>query len=134
MGWGWAAAWGGRGLESGGGGLLGGRGGSRQQEARRGALPLAPPRCSPVTAPRPRPPPTPPTPPNQQIGKQGEASHGAATDFDMTEKDITPMGGFPHYGVIKEDYLMLKVGGDGCLGGWGGAGGGGRGRGGLGRI
>lgn len=43
-----------------------------------------------------------------KIGKQGEASHGAATDFDMTEKDITPMGGFPHYGVIKEDYLMLK--------------------------
>jgi hypothetical protein len=34
----------------------------------------------------------------------------------MTEKDITPMGGFPHYGVIKEDYLMLKVGG---AGGWG---------------
>ena len=28
----------------------------------------------------------------------------------MTEKDITPMGGFPHYGIVKEDYLMIKVG------------------------
>lgn len=25
-----------------------------------------------------------------------------------TEKDITPMGGFPHYGVVKEDYLLIK--------------------------
>ncbi|VAI14986.1 unnamed protein product [Triticum turgidum subsp. durum] len=25
-----------------------------------------------------------------------------------TEKDITPMGGFPHYGVVKGDYLMIK--------------------------
>lgn len=51
-----------------------------------------------------------------QLGKKGEASHGAATDFDLTEKDITPMGGFPHYGVVKEDYLMLKVGWWWCLG------------------
>jgi large subunit ribosomal protein L3e len=28
----------------------------------------------------------------------------------MTEKDITPMGGFPHYGVVKDDYLMIKGG------------------------
>jgi len=47
-------------------------------------------------------------PPSPQIGKKGEESHGAATDFDLTEKDITPMGGFPHYGVVKEDFLMLK--------------------------
>lgn len=25
-----------------------------------------------------------------------------------TEKDITPMGGFPHYGVVKDDFLMIK--------------------------
>lgn len=43
-----------------------------------------------------------------KIGKKGEASHGAATDFDLTEKDITPLGGFPHYGVVKEDYVMIK--------------------------
>ncbi|KAB5563670.1 hypothetical protein DKX38_003724 [Salix brachista] len=28
--------------------------------------------------------------------------------YDRTEKDITPIGGFPHYGVVKEDYLMIK--------------------------
>lgn len=28
--------------------------------------------------------------------------------FDRTEKDITPMGGFLHYGIVKEDYLMIK--------------------------
>lgn len=31
-----------------------------------------------------------------------------ATEFDLTEKNITPMGGFPHYGVVKNDFLMLK--------------------------
>jgi large subunit ribosomal protein L3e len=25
-----------------------------------------------------------------------------------TEKDITPMGGFPHYGIVNHDYLMIK--------------------------
>lgn len=43
-----------------------------------------------------------------KIGKKGEDSHGAGTDFDVTGKEITPMGGFPHYGVVKEDYLMIK--------------------------
>uniref|UniRef100_A0A453HM54 Uncharacterized protein n=1 Tax=Aegilops tauschii subsp. strangulata TaxID=200361 RepID=A0A453HM54_AEGTS len=35
-------------------------------------------------------------------------THDASTEFDRTEKDITPMGGFPHYGVVKADYLMIK--------------------------
>nr|GMD19195.1 60S ribosomal protein L3 [Ipomoea batatas] len=26
----------------------------------------------------------------------------------MTEKDITPMGGFPHYGVVKDNYILIK--------------------------
>jgi large subunit ribosomal protein L3e len=39
-----------------------------------------------------------------KIGKMGDAK----TDFDLTEKKITPMGGFPHYGVVNEDYLMIK--------------------------
>jgi hypothetical protein len=26
----------------------------------------------------------------------------------VTEKGITPMGGFPHYGVVKEDFVMIK--------------------------
>jgi hypothetical protein len=44
-----------------------------------------------------------------KIGKKGEASHGATTEYDVTQKDITPMGGFPHYGIVDEDYLMLKA-------------------------
>ena len=43
-----------------------------------------------------------------QIGKKGEDSHLASTEFDVTTKEITPLGGFPHYGVVKEDYLMIK--------------------------
>jgi len=39
-----------------------------------------------------------------KIGKNGEAK----TEYDLTKKDITPMGGFPHYGVVKNDYIMLK--------------------------
>jgi len=37
--------------------------------------------------------------------------NNAATDYDLTEKTITPMGGFPHYGEVNCDYLMLK----GCI-------------------
>jgi large subunit ribosomal protein L3e len=32
----------------------------------------------------------------------------AKTDSDVTEKCITPMGGFPHYGEVKQDYVMVK--------------------------
>jgi len=35
----------------------------------------------------------------------------ATTDHDLTVKAITPVGGFPHYGEVNEDYLMLK----GCV-------------------
>merc|ERR1712211_137709 len=35
-------------------------------------------------------------------------SHKAHTDYDKTEKTITPLGGFPHYGIVKEDYIILK--------------------------
>jgi large subunit ribosomal protein L3e len=34
--------------------------------------------------------------------------NNASTEFDLTEKSITPMGGFPHYGEVNEDYLMIK--------------------------
>ncbi|KAG1656127.1 hypothetical protein FOA52_007826 [Chlamydomonas sp. UWO 241] len=43
-----------------------------------------------------------------KVGKKDDNSHLATTDFDLTEKGITPMGGFAHYGCIKEDYLMIK--------------------------
>jgi len=46
-----------------------------------------------------------------RIGKSYEEDKtGAMTDNDLTEKHITPMGGFPHYGQINEDWLMIKGG------------------------
>jgi large subunit ribosomal protein L3e len=39
-----------------------------------------------------------------KIGKLGDAK----TEFDLTKKEISPMGGFPSYGIVKQDYLMLK--------------------------
>ena len=38
--------------------------------------------------------------------KDDEAS--ASTESDITKKTITPMGGFPHYGIVKNDFLILK--------------------------
>jgi len=44
-----------------------------------------------------------------RIGKGGkDAKNNASTEQDITEKTITPMGGFPHYGEVNCDYLMLK--------------------------
>jgi len=34
----------------------------------------------------------------------------ATTEHDLTVKSITPMGGFPHYGEVNEDYVMVKGG------------------------
>jgi large subunit ribosomal protein L3e len=47
-----------------------------------------------------------------RIGKKGEADQ-CKTDADATSKGITPLGGFPHYGEINEDWIMLK----GCVAG-----------------
>jgi len=44
-----------------------------------------------------------------KAGKDGEAN--CQTDYDLTKKNITPMGGFPHYGNVDEEYLMVK----GCI-------------------
>jgi len=41
-----------------------------------------------------------------RIGKKG--TNTGTTPADLTEKKITPMGGFPHYGVVNQDFLMLK--------------------------
>jgi large subunit ribosomal protein L3e len=43
-------------------------------------------------------------------GKAGEYNANAKTEHDLTVKDITPLGGFPHYGQVNEDYIMLKGG------------------------
>ena len=32
----------------------------------------------------------------------------AQTESDLTTKPITPMGGFPHYGTVREDFILLK--------------------------
>jgi len=37
-----------------------------------------------------------------------EVHNNASTEFDITQKSITPLGGFVHYGEVKEDFLMLK--------------------------
>jgi len=42
-----------------------------------------------------------------KIGKAGKKD-SCQTEFDLTEKSITPLGGFPHYGAINEDWVMLK--------------------------
>jgi len=42
-----------------------------------------------------------------KIGQKGDES-SCTTSSDLTVKSITPMGGFPHYGVITEDWVMIK--------------------------
>lgn len=32
----------------------------------------------------------------------------AKTNYDMTDKNITPMGGFVRYGEVNEDFIMIK--------------------------
>merc|ERR1711936_1242224 len=53
---------------------------------------------------------------NKKVYAIGKASSDGGetnclTDYDLTKKNITPMGGFPHYGDVDEEYLMLK----GCV-------------------
>jgi len=54
---------------------------------------------------------------NKKVYRIGAAIHekdgkvvknNASTEFDLTEKSITPLGGFPHYGVVKNDFVMIK--------------------------
>ncbi|KAK3595110.1 hypothetical protein CHS0354_002363 [Potamilus streckersoni] len=54
---------------------------------------------------------------NKKIYRIGEGIHtkdgkvvknNASTDYDPTEKAITPLGGFPHYGEVNNDFIMLK--------------------------
>ncbi|XP_029293912.1 60S ribosomal protein L3-like [Cottoperca gobio] len=57
---------------------------------------------------------------NKKIYRIGKGVHtrdgkviqnNASTDYDASQKSITPMGGFPQYGEVKNDFLMLK----GCV-------------------
>jgi len=52
---------------------------------------------------------------NKKIYRVGLAAKGekgpnynATTTFDLTQKSITPLGGFVHYGEVDEDFLMIK--------------------------
>jgi len=52
---------------------------------------------------------------NKKIYRVGKAlkddANNAMTEADLTEKAITPMGGFSHYGQVTQDFIMLK----GCV-------------------
>lgn len=52
---------------------------------------------------------------NKKIYRLGKADDKAAasTTEDPSEKGITPMGGFTHYGTVKNDFVMVK----GCCAG-----------------
>lgn len=45
---------------------------------------------------------------------QGDDHNNAGTDTDVTVKQITPMGGFVHYGQVNNDFLLLKGSVVGC--------------------
>jgi large subunit ribosomal protein L3e len=52
---------------------------------------------------------------NKKVYRVGKAAisgvaNNASTNADLTDKNITPMGGFPHYGVVRNDFLMVKGG------------------------
>jgi len=43
--------------------------------------------------------------------EDGSVNNNASTEADLTVKSITPLGGFPHYGVVNHDFIMVK----GCV-------------------
>lgn len=38
----------------------------------------------------------------------GSKENSATTEYDLTKKTITPMGGFPRYGFVNNDFLLIK--------------------------
>jgi large subunit ribosomal protein L3e len=53
---------------------------------------------------------------NKKIYRIGQGVHtkdgkviknNGSTEHDITEKTITPMGGFPHYGEVNNDFVMI---------------------------
>jgi large subunit ribosomal protein L3e len=49
---------------------------------------------------------------NKKIYRMGKAladdKENGSTENDLTKKAITPLGGFPHYGEINQDFIMIK--------------------------
>jgi len=50
--------------------------------------------------------------PNKKIYKIGKSIEvdpaNARCETDLTDKTITPLGGFPKYGLVKQDYMLIK--------------------------
>merc|ERR1711992_241689 len=53
---------------------------------------------------------------NKKIYRMGQGVHqkdgklvknNASTEYDLTEKTITPLGGFPHYGEVNNAFVMI---------------------------
>jgi large subunit ribosomal protein L3e len=52
---------------------------------------------------------------NNKIYRVGQGAvrginNNASTEADAHTKNITPIGGFPHYGIVNEDFLLIKGG------------------------
>jgi len=52
---------------------------------------------------------------NQKIyrvgaGAAGGVDNNAQTESDPDIKNITPIGGFPHYGIVNQDFILVKGG------------------------
>jgi len=45
---------------------------------------------------------------------EGKPNYNAMTEADPTEKFITPLGTFPRYGLVREDFLIIKGSVPGC--------------------
>merc|ERR1712195_122748 len=50
---------------------------------------------------------------NQKIYRVGagairDIKNNASTEADAHVKNITPIGGFPHYGIVNEDFLLVR--------------------------
>jgi large subunit ribosomal protein L3e len=48
-----------------------------------------------------------------KIGKSRlteEGKFNGQTKSDLTKKDINPMGGFPHYGLVNNDFIVVRGG------------------------
>jgi large subunit ribosomal protein L3e len=46
---------------------------------------------------------------NKKVYRLG--TNSGSTETDLTEKTINPLGGFPHYGLVQNDFLVIK----GCV-------------------
>jgi large subunit ribosomal protein L3e len=44
---------------------------------------------------------------------KGDDPKSGSTQADLTDKPITPLGGFPHYGVVNNHFVMIR---GGCIG------------------